>query len=59
MKTRRILASAVFLAASTLLSTPVSAVKSVLPFIEDDYPAAVSQARAKKLPIFIEAWAPW
>lgn len=31
----------------------------VLPFIEDDYPRALAEARAKKLPIFIDAWAPW
>jgi hypothetical protein len=31
----------------------------VVPFIEDDYAKALSEARAKKLPIFIEAWAPW
>ena len=30
-----------------------------VPFIADDYPAAVALARAKKIPIFIEAWAPW
>jgi len=30
-----------------------------LPFVDDDYPKAVSEARAKKLPLFIEAWAPW
>ncbi len=31
----------------------------VLPFIENDYTKAVAQARARKLPIFVEAWAPW
>ena len=31
----------------------------VLPFIEDDYAGALSSARGKKLPIFVEAWAPW
>lgn len=30
-----------------------------LPFISDDYPKALAEARARKLPIFIEAWAPW
>lgn len=30
-----------------------------VPFIEDDYPGALAQARAKKVPIFVEAWAPW
>jgi hypothetical protein len=33
--------------------------KPVLPFIRDDYPRALAEARARKLPIFIEAWAPW
>jgi hypothetical protein len=31
----------------------------VLPFIEDDYPAALTQARERKLPLFIDSWAPW
>ena len=30
-----------------------------LPFVEDDYPKALAEARARKLPLFIEAWAPW
>jgi hypothetical protein len=30
-----------------------------LPFIQDDYPRALAEARARALPIFIEAWAPW
>ncbi len=33
--------------------------KEVLPFIADDYPKALAQARAEKKPIFLEAWAPW
>jgi len=31
----------------------------VLPFIEDDYARALTEARARKVPLFIEAWAPW
>jgi hypothetical protein len=31
----------------------------VLPFIADDYARALGEARAQKLPLFIEAWAPW
>jgi hypothetical protein len=31
----------------------------VLPFIEDDYAGALAKARERKLPLFIEAWAPW
>jgi endonuclease YncB( thermonuclease family) len=30
-----------------------------LPFVEDDYARALAEARARKLPLFIEAWAPW
>ncbi len=28
-------------------------------FIEDDYPAALAQARATHRPLFVDAWAPW
>ncbi len=55
-----------FLAASILLAlsgpalaTTAPAPKRALPFIDDDYSRALSEARAKKLPLFIEAWAPW
>ena len=45
------------------LAAPLSAagpdVRPTLPFIEDDFPKAMAEARAKKLPIFVEAWAPW
>jgi hypothetical protein len=44
---------------AALLAHPAPAKKSALPFIEDDYPRALAEARAKKLPIFVEAWAPW
>ena len=29
-----------------------------LPFIENDYTAAVAEARSRNIPIFVEAWAP-
>jgi len=49
------------LAASAALaaSAPAPTVAPVLPFIEDDYGKALSLAREKKVPIFVEAWAPW
>jgi hypothetical protein len=50
----RLLATSVLVAALA----PAPAHK-VLPFIEDDYPKALQEARARKLPLFIEAWAPW
>jgi hypothetical protein len=31
----------------------------VLPFIQDDYTRALAEARARKLPLFVDAWAPW
>jgi len=30
-----------------------------LPFIEDDYARAIRDARARGVPVFVEAWAPW
>ena len=33
--------------------------KPVLRFIDDDYSKALAEARARKLPLFIESWAPW
>jgi hypothetical protein len=50
----------VSLAAASLAAAPAPAHRaSVLPWIADDYPRALKEARAKKLPIFVEAWAPW
>jgi hypothetical protein len=40
-------------------AAPAVEAKSVLPFLYDDYPKAVALARANKVPLFIEAWAPW
>ena len=28
-------------------------------FIEDDYPRALAEARARGVPLFVDAWAPW
>jgi hypothetical protein len=47
------------LAASALLGASSAGPRPAVPFIADDYPGALAQARAKKLPIFVEAWAPW
>lgn len=44
--------------AALLLST-APAQPTGLPFIEDDYGRALAEARTRKLPLFIEAWAPW
>jgi hypothetical protein len=59
-----VLASVAALAAmdAAPVATPAAAsvaAKHVLPFIADDYTRAVAEARARKVPLFIEAWAPW
>jgi hypothetical protein len=36
-----------------------AAVDTALPFISDDNRKALAEARAERLPLFIEAWAPW
>ena len=45
--------------AGAVVASPAPAKKPALPFIEDDYPRALAEARSKKIPIFVEAWAPW
>ena len=50
---RAALFAVVLAAAAPLLAA------SNLPFVEDDYARALGEARARKLPLFIEAWAPW
>ena len=51
---KRLLAVALLVASAA----PVFA-KEVLPFVEDDFAKAVAQGKAKKQPIFVDAWAPW
>ena len=36
-----------------------SAPGSALPFIENDYAHALQEAKARNVPLFVEAWAPW
>ena len=42
-----------------LLATPRVAVANPLRFIEDDYSRALAEAKQRKLPVFVEVWAPW
>jgi hypothetical protein len=49
----------ILLSVITLLIAVSAPAAEVLPFIEDDFQAAVARARAKNAPIFVEAWAPW
>jgi hypothetical protein len=41
------------------LSVAVGATTSRLPFIRDDYPKALAEATQRKVPLFVECWAPW
>jgi hypothetical protein len=45
--------------AVVFLVLAAAAAHAELPFIENDYKAAVARARTKNVPIFVEAWAPW
>lgn len=36
-----------------------AAAAHVLPFIENDYAAALTLAQTNKTPLFVELWAPW
>jgi endonuclease YncB( thermonuclease family) len=47
------------LAAALLVMSGAAFAADTLPFIEDDYAKAVARAKARNLPIFVEAWAPW
>ena len=42
-----------------LCAAQAASAAEALPFIEDDYPRALAEARAAKRPLFIDAWAPW
>jgi hypothetical protein len=44
---------------TTLALAPLAGAKELLPFIDNDYAKAVARAKAKNVPIFVEAWAPW
>ena len=54
--------SVVLLLSSGAAAPPARAAHSQagrLPFIEDDYGKAIRDARARGVPVFVEAWAPW
>ena len=47
------------LAAAGPVAASAADLERALPFVADDYGKALAEARAQKLPLFIEAWAPW
>lgn len=49
-----------FLAAALLcLGLPAMPATAGLPFVQDRYPEALALARQRKVPLFVEVWAPW
>ncbi|QRN98421.1 thioredoxin family protein [Archangium violaceum] len=44
---------------SAVSETPAAHAKAPLPFIEDDYSRALSEAKSRGLPLFVDTWAPW
>jgi hypothetical protein len=46
--------------ATARVPSPAAAPAPVgLRFIDDDYDRALAEAKARKLPLFVDAWAPW
>jgi len=45
--------------ATTGAATKAAKWNPVVPFIEDDFGRALALAKERKLPVFIEGWAPW
>ena len=42
-----------------LISSASAGARTGLPFIHNDYGKALSQAKERNKPIFVECWAPW
>jgi hypothetical protein len=55
----RSLLLAALLGAWLALPAPAAAARGGLPWVRDDYAAALSRARARKVPIVVDVWAPW
>lgn len=45
--------------AAALAGPPAAEVPAAVPFVSDDYGRALAEARQRRLPMFVEAWAPW
>jgi hypothetical protein len=44
---------------STASLAAPKAAQEALPFLENDYPAALAQAKSRGVPVFVDVWAPW
>ena len=61
---KRLLVTCLLLLTTLVAQPPAAAAEAVaeggsLPFVEDDYATALAEARARRVPIFVDAWAPW
>jgi hypothetical protein len=54
MKSRLLLGILLLTTAGAALSAAAD-----LPWINNDYSKALTQAKQRKVPIFVEVWAPW
>jgi hypothetical protein len=45
--------------AAALLLAAAPALAGGLPFVHDDYPRALADARRRGVPLVVDAWAPW
>jgi hypothetical protein len=61
MNARRLIPALLVSAVTMLLpgAGHAAAAARAVPFIADDYTKAVAEAKARKVPLFIESWAPW
>jgi hypothetical protein len=60
MKVLRLLSALVLLStAAPAFGAGTTSHSGRLPFLEDDYAKAIRDARARGVPVFVEAWAPW
>ena len=44
---------------SAVSERPAAHASAPLPFIEDDYTRALTEAKSRGLPLFVDTWAPW
>jgi hypothetical protein len=50
---------AIALLLTVLANTSLSKANHELPFINDDFQKALTQAKQRNLPLFVDVWAPW
>ena len=51
--------STLLLVSALLPATMARATPGPLPFINDDYVRARAEANRRRLPMFVDVWAPW